>query len=164
MPVAMPIDAARAHEEMIAYWASRRAGGRLPSRAAIDPGHIQRRLPTICLIDVCLTDIRGEPRDYRLRLAGTGLYDVYGGEITGRLIEEIFPASAALYWRGALDEVVQARGPRSGAHNLAWRGAPHLTVHWLRLPLAADGERVDMILGYDVVTGRFGQETGIRAA
>ena len=152
---------ARAHEELFAYWASRRDGSRLPCRASIHPAHFKRLLPTVSLIDV-----RREPRDYRLRLAGTGLYGVYGREITGRTLDDIYNTAAADYWRKELDKVVEERRPGVGVHNLGWRGAPHLSILWLRLPLASNGSDVDMILGYDGLIGQVaeGAYSGIRAA
>ena len=54
--------------------------------------------------------------------------------------------------------------PMVGVHNLSWRGAGHLSILWLRLPLATDGKDVDMILGYDAVVGHGGEVSGIRAA
>ena len=59
------VAAARAHEELFAYWASLKRAGRLPSRADIHPSGFQRLLPTVSLIDV------REDGDYRQRLAGT---------------------------------------------------------------------------------------------
>jgi hypothetical protein len=160
MQVGTPVSAVRAHEEMFAYWASRREGGRLPGRKAIHPQHFKRHLPTISLIDVF-----DEPRDYRLRLAGTGLYGVYGREITGQTLEDVYAAQAAAYWRGELDKIVESRRPGVGVHSLAWRGAPHLSILWLRMPLAGNGRDVDMILGYDVVIGQQAElASGIRAA
>jgi hypothetical protein len=49
---------------------------------------------------------------------------------------------------------------------MAWRGASHLSLLWLRLPLAGNGRDVDMILGYDVLVGVAPEDrpTGIRAA
>ncbi len=157
--------AVRAHEEILGYWRSRRRSGRLPGRAQIDPCDFKRHLPTISLIDV--DEARSfAPRDYRLRLAGTGLYSVYGGEITGKSLGDVYAAEAAQYWRGQLDQIVDTRLPGVGFHSLAWRGAPHLSILWLRLPLAGDGDRVDMILGYDVVVGSSNawSRSGIRAA
>ncbi len=152
---------ARAHEELFAYWAARRESGKLPCRANIHPAHFKQHLPTISLIDVT-----ANPKSYRLRLAGTGLYGVYGREITGRTLEEIYSAGAADYWRGELDKVVEERRPAVGVHNLAWRGAPHVSILWLRLPLASNGSDVDMILGYDALIGQQaeGMMSGIRAA
>jgi hypothetical protein len=160
MQVGTPVNAVRAHEEMFAYWASRRENGRLPGRAAIHPQHFKRHLPTISLIDVL-----SEPRDYRLRLAGTGLYSVYGREITGRTLEDVYSPAAAVYWRSELDKIVDSKRPGVGVHSLAWRGAAHLSILWLRMPLATNGRDVDMILGYDVVVGQLSEAaTGIRAA
>ncbi len=154
-----PVSAVRAHEEMFAYWASRREGGRLPGRASIHPGHIKRHLPTVSLIDVM-----GPARDYRLRLAGTGLYGVYGREITGQSLEDVYAESAVAYWRRELDRIVETRRPGVGVHNMSWRGASHVSILWLRMPLASNGVDVDMILGYDVVVGQQNDVSGIRAA
>jgi len=154
-------DGVRAHEELFAYWASRRERGRLPCRASIHPGHFKHHLPTISLVDV-----RSDPLCYRLRLAGTALYSIYGREITGRTLEEIYNSAAADYWRGELDQVVRERRAAVGVHNLGWRGAPHISILWIRLPLASNGTDVDMILGYDRIIGHANESavTGIRAA
>ncbi len=157
--IGAPAAAARAHEELFAYWASLRDGARLPGRRDVDPGGIKRLLPTVSLIDVV-----SDPMDFRMRLAGTGLYGVYGREITGRKLSDIYNTSAADYWRFELGKVVSERRPAVGVHNLAWRGASHLSILWLRLPLASDGERVDMILGFDAVVGMSQMQSGIRAA
>lgn len=154
--------AARAHQEMFAYWASLRRGANLPARMDLHPSGIKRLLPTVSLIDV----VR-EPRDYRLRLAGTGLYTVYGREITGKALNEVYNTAAADYWRKELDKIVDERRPGVGVHSLAWRGAPHVSILWLRLPLASNGKDVDMILGYDAVVGAQVDgafHSGIRAA
>jgi hypothetical protein len=98
-------------------------------------------------------------------LAGTGLYGVYGREITGRTIEEIYNTASADYWRTELDRVVDLRRPGVGFHNLAWRGQGHLSILWLRLPLSSSGSDVDMIMGYDALVGvSEGIPSGIRAA
>jgi len=152
--------AARAHQEMFAYWASLRRGAGLPARIDLQPSSMKRLLPTVSLIDVLK-----EPRDYRLRLAGTGLYGVYGREITGKTLGDVYNTAAAEYWRRELDKVVDERRPGVGVHSLAWRGAPHMSILWLRLPLASNGKDVDMILGYDALVGAQAESnSGIRAA
>ena len=152
--------AARAHEELYAYWAGLRRSGRLPGRDDIRPDDFKRLLPTVSLIDVAR-----EPVDFRLRLAGTGLYGVYGREITGRTLGEVYNTGAADYWRRELTKIVEDRRPAVGVHSLAWRGASHISILWLRLPLATNGRDVDMILGYDAVVGVQGDTvSGIRAA
>jgi hypothetical protein len=157
--IGAPAAAARAHEELFAYWASLRAGGRLPSRRDIDPARFKRHLPTVSLIDVLR-----DPLNFRIRLAGTGLHGVYGGEITGRPLAEVYSPPAHDYWRNELEQLVREKRPAVGAHNLAWRGASHLSILWLRLPLSTDGRKVDMILGFDAVIGVSQAASGIRAA
>ena len=151
--------AMRNHQEVFSYWSSLRREGRLPGRADIHPRGLKRLLPT-----VSLTEVVREPLDYRLRLAGTGLYTVYGHEITGRSLREIYNRDAAGYWRAELDKVVLGRRPGVGCHNLAWKGAEHVSLVWIRLPLASDGETVDMVLGYDCLVGVRAEISGIRAA
>ncbi|WP_308238121.1 PAS domain-containing protein [Phenylobacterium sp. J367] len=160
--IGAPAAAARAHEEMIRYWAQLRRGAGLPGRGDIHPSGFKRLLPTVSLLDVVRGD--GGGLDYRIRLAGTDLYGVYGREITGRTISEVYASSAAEYWRGELGRVVAERRPAVGVHNLAWKGASHLSILWLRLPLASNGSDVDMILGYDAVVGMSQLYSGIRAA
>ena len=157
--IGAPAAAARAHEELFAYWASLREPGRLPGRRDIDPARFKRHLPTVSLIDVL-----PEPLDFQMRLAGTGLYGVYGREITGRPLCDVYGGAAVDYWRTELGQVVRERRPSVGAHNLAWRGASHLSILWLRLPLATNGWDVDMILGFDAVVGMSQGASGIRAA
>lgn len=162
--VAAPASAVRALEEMFAYWASLRREGRLPGRADIDPNRFKRHLPTISLIDV-----GDEPVRFRVRLAGTQLYGLYGHETTGLDLEQAHGSEGAAYWRVELEKVVDGRRPNFGVRSLAARDSREsgaLSILWLRLPLAADGERVDMILGYDALIGNLpGQSlSGIRAA
>ncbi len=157
--IGAPGAAVRAHEELFAYWASLRDGSRLPGRHHLDPAPIKRLLPTVSLIDVF-----ADPQEFRMRLAGTGLYGVYGREITGKRLNDIYNTAAADYWRVELGKVVAERRPAVGVHNLAWRGASHLSILWLRLPLASDGREVDMILGLDAVVGMSQTQSGIRAA
>ena len=102
--------------------------------------------------------------DYRMRLAGTGLYNVYGREITGCRLGEVYNTAAADYWRSELGRVVKSRKPGAGVHNLAWKGASHLSLIWIRLPLVTRGDEVDMILGYDAVVGLGPAQSGIRPA
>jgi hypothetical protein len=157
---AAPISALRAHEDVFAYWASRRRSTRLPARRDIEPMALKRHLPTVSLIDVA-----PEGPDFRIRLAGTGLYPVFGREITGLKLDQVYPTDEIAYWREQLESVVRERRPAAGQHSLAWRGVGRLSVFWLRLPLASDGEQVDMILGYDAIVGlREDRPTGIKAA
>lgn len=158
--IGAPAAAIRAHEELFAYWTSLKAGAPLPTRDRLHPAGMKRLLPTVSLIEV----LQGDGRDYRVRLAGTGLYNVYGREITGKTLAEIYNTAAADYWRHELGQVVETGKPGVGVHSLAWRGASHLSIVWIRLPLSSKGQGVDLILGYDAVVGLAPVASGIRAA
>ena len=166
MQLKAPAAAARAHEELFAYWSSLRSDGGLPGRADLNPELIKRHLPLISLIEV------NPSGDYRLRLAGTGLFSIYGGEITGRDLSQVYTPAMLDYWCTELGKVVQDRQPGVGLHDLSWRGVDDMSLLWLRLPLASNGKDVDMILGYDAVVRVSGQgvsnsdgvASGIRAA
>ena len=112
--IGAPGAAVRAHEELFAYWASLRDGARLPGRAHLDPGGIKRLLPTISLIDVKPDPQGAAPADFRMRLAGTALYGVYGREITGKRLCDIYNTAAADYWRFELGKVVSEKRPAVG--------------------------------------------------
>lgn len=160
------LSALRTHEEVFRYWKSLRRPGRLPSRADLDPCAVRRLLPTISLIDVTDADPANTPAAFRQRLAGTDLYSAYGMEITGKRFDEIYTPDEALYWAEELTFVVRQRKPSVGLHSMSWRGARSLSLFWLRLPLASDGVRVDMILGHDALIGQpdLIGPSGIRAA
>lgn len=155
--------AARGHQEVFAYWSSLREAGQLPSRAQIDPLALKRLLPTVSLIDVTTQD---QQVVYRQRLAGTGLYSIYGREITGCTLDDIYSAQEAAYWREQFDKVVREARPSVGCQSIAARPGHNCSILWIRLPLASDGKNVDMILGYDTVIGApIGRmSSGIRAA
>ncbi len=160
--IGRPDAAIRAHEELFSYWASLRGEAPVPARGRLDPRDMTRLLPTVSLTEV----LPGEAIDFRIRLAGTALYGVYGREITGRRLAEVYNSTAADYWRDELGRIVRDRRPGVGVHNMAWRGASHLSLVWIRLPLSTKGAEVDMILGYDAVIGAMGATaaTGIRPA
>ncbi|WP_293675757.1 PAS domain-containing protein [uncultured Phenylobacterium sp.] len=158
--IGKPEAAIRAHEELFGYWASLRGEGPTPARKHLDPRNITRLLPTVSLTEV----LPGDAMDFRIRLAGTALYGVYGREITGRRLGEVYNSTAADYWREELGRIVRDRRPGVGVHSMAWRGASHLSLVWIRLPLSTKGAEVDVILGYDAVIGMSAMASGIRPA
>ena len=85
----------------------------------------------------------------------------------GRTLRDVYTAPEAEYWETELTKIVHERRPAVGVHNMAWRSAAHISILWLRLPLATNGVDVDMILGFDAVIGMKPEtqhHTGIRAA
>ena len=158
--------AMRGHEEIFRYWKSLKKRAHLPARADLDPAQIRRRLPTISLVDVLEPTDGHNPRAYRQRLAGTELFSIYGKEITGLTLEDIYGQAEGNYWARELADIVVSKKPNVGLQSMEWCGSKGLYLFWLRLPLASDGVNVDMVLGHDAYIGRsdVGMNTGIRAA
>ena len=128
------------------YWLSLHKAGALPSPGDIRPAEIAPLLPNVCLVEA-----REEPEVIRFRLAGTALWDIYGGEMTGRTL-----ASAegwgdnAEYWRRNYRLILEQGAPAAGMLRAPGSGLEHMAQFWMRLPLSSDGERPDMLLGLDM--------------
>lgn len=116
----------------------------MPARKEIHPSGFARLLPTVSLIDV-----EYNPKRYRVRLAGTGLRDVYRMEMTGVYLDDAHWGQNRDYWLAACYRIVNRKKPAQGIVRTPAKGKDHLVQFWLRLPLSSDGSQVDMILCYD---------------
>jgi hypothetical protein len=134
--------------QLYAYWRSKCHAGRLPSRESIKPGPVHKLLPRIYMLNVVRAP--GSQRlGFRFRLAGSEHFEINQIELTGLTIERAFAPEKLEAMRSVYAEVVTSRKPL-----LTLRASPgvedrhHIVYDRLLLPLASDGETVDMILGY----------------
>ncbi len=125
------------------YWRTKCAGRQMPSRGDIRPVELSRLLPCISLIDVLPREGR-----MRVRLAGTQLREIYGRDVTGSYVEDIDLSTRAAYWSTTYHRLRQGL-PAQGILPVHHPGGDFMTRFWIRLPLSADGNTVNMILGYD---------------
>jgi hypothetical protein len=124
------------------YWCGKLARRGMPRRADIDPTEIPKLLP-----DVMLVDVLPQGR-YRYRLIGTQNTVAHGMNATGRYLDEVLPGPEykahviALY-----DECVAARRPLYSEclFMAPGRRAPERHTKVLFMPLAEDGETVNMV-------------------
>lgn len=130
--------------EVYEYWLELRRESRMPARSDFRPGGIVRRLPMVSLVELSSCE-----RRFRFRLAGTGLRDVFGQELTGRYLTDIPFGEQMDFWRDVYDGVAESAAPAQGYTRLAWRDRPAVVQAWLRLPLAGPDGEVASILGYD---------------
>lgn len=131
-------------QQMYDYWCKCAGDRDMPMRIDINPGDIPNLLPFVSLID-----IEREPLRYRIRLAGTRLYDIYNGEITGKYVEELDWGSNRDYWISSYRRVVNGALPAQGVVKSPSAQSEHLAQFWLRLPLADSDGVVQMIFSYD---------------
>jgi hypothetical protein len=147
--------------ELYDFWCDAAGPRRMPARANIDPFKVPKLLPSMGLID-----IGGGLDDARFRLAGTGLYDIYGEEITGKRVDRVFAGACAGYWRDIHGAVLECRSPLHGVVRGPAEGRDHVVMLWMRLPLSEDGRVVDRILCFDTIppneTARSATGPGLR--
>jgi hypothetical protein len=128
------------------YWEARaraRPDGGLPGRADIDPLDFQGLLGQVFLLDVV-----GRPaRDFRFRLFGTEMVQVYGQDLTGRLLSELDDRDYAAALRPDYVTTATSGLPSVRRGRLEWAKRDHISYERLLLPLAEDGRQVDMLLG-----------------
>ncbi len=130
--------------QLFDYWRKQACGKPMPARDEIHPSGFARLLPTVSLIDV-----ERDPKRYRVRLAGTGLHEVYQQEMTGVYLDEAQWGQNRDYWLAACYRIVDRKKPAQGIIRTPATGKDHLVQFWLRLPLSNNGNQVDMILCYD---------------
>lgn len=138
--------------ELVAYWEGKRSGRTMPARRDIEPADFRELMGRILLLDVLRDPLR-----FRFRLVGTLLVEAIGFDPTGRMTTEAGP-------RDYLEEVeahyrlaVARRAPVYHRIIFDWVStelgmAETLQRDYVRLllPLAEDGETVDMILAASV--------------
>ena len=126
--------------ELYDYWRSKCAEGRLPARADIDPIELHRLMPVMFLVDVVQTN--DQPR-FRMRLLGTEINSRFDRDAKGMWMDE------DEILRNVLPDFYAAAEGRTPRYRPSARHAKneYLTYDRLILPLASDGEIVDMVIG-----------------
>jgi len=126
------------------YWLGKTEGTRLPSPEQIDPIEIPHFLPSVLLVDVVP---EGGVRRYRFRLFGTLHVEFNQRDLTGRFIDEVYTPRDAHKIAEAYDWIVDNKSPHHWHSNIGLEGGGVMHYERLMLPLASDGETVDMLIG-----------------
>jgi hypothetical protein len=132
------------------YWLAIHPANALPGRQHFDPVDIP-----LLLSNLWLVDIQHEPIRFRLRLLGTRIVDYAGENNAGRWVDEKWPnfENSAFMEIARSGEPSWYRGPSALRPN-----RDYYELERVRLPLARDGKRVDMILALTVFFDRHGEE------
>jgi hypothetical protein len=130
-----------------AHWLSICPNGRVSSRKDFKPAAITSLLPFVFLVDVL-----SGPRNFRFRLAGTAFAPVIGREITGLLIDEVFPPEYNLEVLEGWNVVVGEYGPNWGSGDLWQKERAFIRWQGVILPLRSDGAETKQLLGAAVFT------------
>ncbi len=132
------------HLTLLDYWSGLEAGGLLPSRAAVNPLDVPRLLKNIGLIDV-VQEIGGGYR-FRYRLVGTQMNHITGTDYTDRWLADVNSGEYAAFLERLYTETVARKAPVFSRTTMKYSDDRELQTHRLLLPLATDGENVDMLL------------------
>lgn len=124
------------------YWLDKRRDRSFPSRADIDPIDLAPHLGNIILIDV-----QQHPLRLRYRLIGTAITQVMRRDSTGRFYDEIYsrdllePIYESFRW------MIANRSPMRTFGEAFYPDRNFYEYEALNLPLATNGEDIDMVLG-----------------
>lgn len=125
---------------VFSYWQDKAGGRPMPARTDIDPAELKPYLPNLALIDV-----EGDPPRYRYRLVGTELTSILGRELRGRHVDEM-PLLHRRFALAAYDKLLHERMPTYARIDTFIPFLFSVRYERLLLPLAPDGERVNMVL------------------
>jgi hypothetical protein len=154
-----PLDSSKFHpkaRQLFAYWLRIHPADRLPGRQHLQPAEIPELLPNLCLVEV-----HREPARFRYRLTGSFVDARHGRCLTGCWLDEIHAGT------GGGAALLQDYRQVVTARTACWRRGParvlpsplSALVEALRLPLASDGETIDMILEISLYFDARGRET-----
>jgi hypothetical protein len=146
--------------ELFDYWRSRAPERKLPGRQHIDPIELGRLLSGMVLYDV---ERRGAAPRFRVRIWGTAVTKLMGRDCSAGYVDEAGPAAINEGAVAALRDVAETGRPHYWKRTVPDAEGKKLTYSRLALPLASDGECVDMILAYFKPEGAGTTEDGAPA-
>ena len=127
---------------MFNYWRSRSRGQTLPGRSDLDPVEFPRLLGQVNLIDVIPHEAGYR---FRYRLWGSQVTEIIGSDFTGRFLDEIDQGEQSHEPIEVLEQTVASRRPHFWRQDLPGDARRYRSYRRLLLPLADDGEVVDML-------------------
>ena len=124
------------------YWCSKAPEGKLPGRQHIDPSELRALLPNILIYDVVRVDGRYR---FRYRLWGSFVTQLVGADFTGKFIEDAAEPERHADINSVLSAIVTSRQPHFWQQPVPVPNRDFIAYQRLALPLARDGETVDML-------------------
>jgi hypothetical protein len=128
--------------DIAAYWTGKCAGRAMPARADICPFELRRHLTGLILLDVV-----GAPPRFRKRLVGSAIVAKEGRESTGHWLDETVREDIREAVLAQHLEAVEGRRMSCYTVTFLGRDDKNYCYERLLLPLAADGEMVNMLFG-----------------
>jgi hypothetical protein len=127
---------------LLAYWQDKRRDGRLPARRDIDPAELREHLGNLVLIDV-----QREPLRMRYRLIGSAITHAMQRDSTGKYYDELYGPELLAQIETSFRWLIANKAPLRASGEAFYPDRNFYRYEVLNLPLAEDGENVDMVLG-----------------
>jgi len=128
-------------KDVYRYWLTKRAGGRIPLKADINPVEFAPRwLPSLFMY-------RLEDKRFRCILVGTEIVQIFGRDETGMFLDEIVPAKHAASRQRLFERAVRDRLPVYYAGAALLPNRENRRVSRLLLPISSDGKAADHVFG-----------------
>lgn len=146
--------------ELLRYWEKKCVGGRLPSRADVDPIDLGFILGDLILVDVeqdpqspspqppssrTPSSLNTTPLRFRFRLMGVRMVERLGYDLTGKLLDEHPEANFRAWAIELYTDVVTSAAPVAVTSDALLDGRVR-KFEAVMLPLASDGRTVDKVL------------------
>jgi hypothetical protein len=128
-------------ELLIDYWRGQRGSRAVPARARIDPAGFVALAPQTFIV---ARDLEG---DYRFRLAGEGVNNLYGRSLAGARLSPLWRPSDRRPLLAALEAATQYAGPLVVGVQARLDEADPGRLEILFAPLSGAGGRPDRFLG-----------------
>ncbi len=145
----LPPNAAPKIRELFDYWQKIHPEAGLPGRQHFDPLDIPQLLPNIWMIDV-----KQEPLRFRFRLVGTEIVKFTGRDSTGLCLGEVYPEYTATEAYRVHCICAQTGEPAyRKSRVLSNPKRQDIEAERIYLPLARNGEQVDILLVMTLYTG-----------
>jgi hypothetical protein len=130
--------------QLLSLWLERRQAGRLPARASFDPLEMRKLLGRIVILDVL-----SDPLRFRFRLVGTDWVTRFGFDPTNTFVDDFPRVPSRAFIKDIMSKVALERVPLMVRRSVII-DSQYFRYGMLLLPLATDGDVVDMIMmGFD---------------
>lgn len=103
-------------------------------------------LPKAVLPRTALIDIEQSPRRYRFRLVGTGTYEDFGSDVTGRYVDELVDPEGLGIVLAGMDAPTDTATPHFASRCFMTRRGTQVCCFRLLLPLVDREDRVTRLL------------------
>jgi hypothetical protein len=126
---------------LLGDWERRRHGRHMPARADFDPLDLKYMMGRLLLVDVLRDPLR-----FRFRLIGTELVKRAGIDLTGRMLDDYPYPEFREHMRALYTAAAATRQPLGSRETRLVLDGRLRRYEGLLLPLATDGETVDMLM------------------